>query len=83
MAIHKRLKRSGLLSSEKRKGDRIKVHEVMSALEKKKSTKKEYNNRLKWGTSLLWHIQSIGAKPKRILIENVLPTWVPETPARL
>lgn len=76
MAIHKRLKRSGLLSSEKSKGDRIKVHEVMSGIEKK-STKKEYNKRLKWGT-LLWHIQSIGAKPKRILKENVLPTWVPE-----
>lgn len=48
----------------------------MSGIEKK-STKKEYNKRLKWGT-LLWHIQSIGAKPKRILKENVLPTWIPE-----
>jgi len=30
MTIHERLKRYGLLFSEKNKGDRIKVHEVMS-----------------------------------------------------
>lgn len=78
MAIHKRF---GLLSSEKSRGDRIKVHEVMSGI-KKKSTKREYK-RLKWGASLLWHIQSIGAKPRRIFKENVLPTGVPEAPARL
>lgn len=30
MAIHKRWRRFGLLSSEKNNGDRIKVHEVMS-----------------------------------------------------
>lgn len=30
MALHERLRRLGLLCSEKNKGDRVKVHEVMS-----------------------------------------------------
>ena len=39
-----------------------------------KETKEVHNKRLKWGTSLLWYIQSIDAKTETIQKENVLLT---------